>query len=48
MEGHAKTTFDFLFFFPSHDEIVSYYKSSKFWGTTFVPVAKSLIPKSDV
>ena len=46
MEWHANTTLDF--YFSSHDDIVSYFNSSKFWGATFVPVAKSLISKSDV
>ena len=35
-------------YFSSHDVIVSYFNSTKFWGVTFVPVAKFLIPKSDV
>ena len=46
MEGHANTTLDF--YFSSHDEIVLYFNSSKFWGAAFILVAKSLIPKSGV
>ena len=38
----------YISYIPSHDEIVSYFNSSKFSGATFVLAAKPLIPKSDV